>query len=98
MVVYGTYGDDPTPQLNMYLYGPNGKVLSKFLYEPSGSAWDAVPGSQTNYFYLGGKALNWAENNVGSTTAAQFWPYGQTVGGGGGGVFATYQPGLSARE
>jgi RHS repeat-associated protein len=90
MVVYSNIS--PTPQLNIYLYGPNGKVLSKFLFEPSGSAWDAVPGSQTNYFYLGGKALNWAENNVGSTTASQFWPYGQTVGGG---VFATYQPDLS---
>jgi RHS repeat-associated protein len=90
MVAYSNVS--PTPQLNMYLYGPNGKVLSKFLYEPSGSAWDAVPASQTNYFYLGGKALNWAENNIGSTTTAQFWPYGQTVGGSGGGVFATYQP------
>ena len=60
---------------------------SKFLFEPSGSAWDAVPGSQTNYFYLRGKALNWAENNVGSNAASQFWPYGQ-----GSGVFATYQP------
>jgi RHS repeat-associated protein len=90
MVVYGTYGGDPTPQLNMYLCGPNGKLLSKFLYEPSGSAWDAVPGSQTNYFYLGGKTLNWAENNIGSNAASQFWPYGQ-----GAGVFATYQPDLS---
>ena len=90
MVVYSNIS--PTPQLNMYLYGPNGKVLSKFLFEPSGSQWDALPGSQTNYFYLGTKALNWAENNVGSTTASQFWPYGQTVGGGGRGVFATYQP------
>ncbi len=88
MVVYSNIS--PTPQLNMYLYGPNGKVLSKFLFEPSGSQWDAVPGSQTYYFYLGGKALNWAENaenNVGSNAASQFWPYGQ-----GSGVFATYQP------
>ncbi len=53
------------------------------------SAWDAVPGSQTNYFYLRGKALNWAENNVGSSAA--FWPYGQPLGGGGNGVFATYR-------
>ncbi len=84
-VVYSNIS--PTPQLNMYLCGPNGKVLSKFLFEPSGPAWDAVPGSQTNYFYLGTKALNWAENNVGSNAASQFWPYGQ-----GSGVFATYQP------
>jgi RHS repeat-associated protein len=74
----------------LYLYGPDGRTLSVVPFQKSGSNWVIAAGGPTNYLYLGGKVLNYAENNIGSTTTATtFWPYGQTNTGSGG-VFGTY--------
>ena len=85
MVVFSA----PAGTVSLYLYGPNGRALSAVAYQRSGTNWVAVGGGQTNYLYLGGKALNYAENNIGSTASSTFWPYGQ-ANTGGGGVFGTY--------
>jgi RHS repeat-associated protein len=84
------YSNGSPALLNLFVYGPNGRVLASIEYQKSGSNWVAVGGGQTNHLYLGSKALNYAENNIGSTTTATtFWPYGQTNTGAGG-VFGTY--------
>jgi RHS repeat-associated protein len=63
----------------MFLYAPNGKVLSQLAYQKNGSNWAPIAiNALTNYLYLGGKALSYAENNVGSNGSGTYWPYGST--------------------
>ncbi len=77
MVVYGSSSNPQT--LTMFLYAPNGKVLSQLAYQKNGSNWAPIAiNALTNYLYLGGKALSYAENNVGSNGSGTYWPYGST--------------------
>ena len=91
MVVSGTINGQPTQLLDFFLYSPNGKLMSVFGYQKSGSSWQPTSGNQTNLFYLGSKALSFAENNVGSSTSGTFWPYGSgNTSGSGPRGFASY--------
>ncbi len=77
MVVYGSSRHPQT--LTMFLYAPNGKVLSQLAYQKNGSNWAPIAiNALTNYLYLGGKALSYAESSVGSNASGTYWPYGST--------------------
>jgi RHS repeat-associated protein len=77
MVVYGSSRNPQT--LKMFLYAPNGKVLSQLAYQKNGSNWAPIAiNALTNYLYLGGKALSYAESSVGSNASGTYWPYGST--------------------
>ncbi len=77
MVVYGSSSNPQT--LTMFLYAPNGKVLSQLAYQKNGSNWAPIAiNALTNYLYLGSKALSYAENNVSSNASGTYWPYGST--------------------
>jgi RHS repeat-associated protein len=77
MVVYGSSSNPQT--LKMFLYAPNGKVLSQLAYQKNGSNWAPIAiNALTNYLYLGGKALSYAESSVGSNASGTYWPYGST--------------------
>ncbi len=77
MVVYGSSSNSQT--LTIFFYAPNGKVLSQLAYQKNGSNWAPIAiNALTNYLYLGGKPLSYAENNVSSNASGTYWPYGST--------------------
>ena len=91
MAVYGSSSKPKT--LDMYLYAPNGKVLSRLAYQMNGSTWAPIStNALTNYLYLGSKAVSYAENNVGSNGSGSYWPYGSgnTAPTTGPSMFGTY--------
>jgi hypothetical protein len=76
MVVYGSSSNPQT--LKMFLYAPNGKLLSQLAYQKNGSAWAPLATNALTNYLLGGKALTYAENNVSSNASGTYWPYGST--------------------
>lgn len=93
MAAYYTGTNEP-PFLTLFLRDPSGRLLATSSYTQSGSNWYMNSGSLSTRLYLGGKALSYAENNVGSTAASTFWPYGG-LNTGTAGVFGTYEPGYA---
>ncbi len=82
IVTYSPTGTANTPTIVMNLYGPNEKRLSSFTYTKVSGRWQITnPSDAVNYLYIGGKALNYAEDRIGSNQSqTTFWPYGQRRG------------------
>jgi hypothetical protein len=74
LIVYN-YNNPSIPSATFNLYGPDGKRLGWYTFKGASGGWGTVTQQgYANYFYLGNKALSFAEDRIGSN--GSYYPYG----------------------